>query len=245
MKELQRVRPRPGVGDAILNDTKLTLSFPLFQNSIRHNLSLHSRFIRVQNEGTGKSSWWMLNPDAKMASGKSSRRRPPSIDGAGGGQANGRSGANGGSEFKNTKRGRSKKDRSGGGGGGGGGGGMAARNARMAAAAAAAAAAANASHQSPLTDLYPGGGPPPPAGVEYPFSGLPGDVRSRMLDFSSPGGRIGSPPPAGLGMPRPPTPPHEFGYPAQEWSSDYQHCNYYPSKMFKSKCKSMNASKLY
>lgn len=35
------------------------------QNSIRHNLSLHSRFMRVQNEGTGKSSWWMLNPDAK------------------------------------------------------------------------------------------------------------------------------------------------------------------------------------
>lgn len=21
--------------------------------------------MRVQNEGTGKSSWWMLNPDAK------------------------------------------------------------------------------------------------------------------------------------------------------------------------------------
>lgn len=35
------------------------------QNSIRHNLSLHNRFMRVQNEGTGKSSWWMLNPDAK------------------------------------------------------------------------------------------------------------------------------------------------------------------------------------
>ncbi len=35
-----------------------------FQNSIRHNLSLHSRFVRVQNEGSGKSSWWMLNPEA-------------------------------------------------------------------------------------------------------------------------------------------------------------------------------------
>ncbi|PBC27246.1 Forkhead box protein O [Apis cerana cerana] len=41
-------------------------------NSIRHNLSLHSRFMRVQNEGTGKSSWWMINRDAKP--GKSRRR---------------------------------------------------------------------------------------------------------------------------------------------------------------------------
>lgn len=39
--------------------------FFILQNSIRHNLSLHNRFVRVQNEGTGKSSWWMLNPDAK------------------------------------------------------------------------------------------------------------------------------------------------------------------------------------
>uniref|UniRef100_A0A8C6TIP8 Forkhead box O6 b n=1 Tax=Neogobius melanostomus TaxID=47308 RepID=A0A8C6TIP8_9GOBI len=45
-----------------------------WKNSIRHNLSLHSRFIRVQNEGTGKSSWWMLNPEGgKM--GKGQRRR--------------------------------------------------------------------------------------------------------------------------------------------------------------------------
>uniref|UniRef100_A0AAZ1XBS7 Fork-head domain-containing protein n=1 Tax=Oreochromis aureus TaxID=47969 RepID=A0AAZ1XBS7_OREAU len=49
-----------------------------WKNSIRHNLSLHSRFIRVQNEGTGKSSWWMLNPEGgKM--GKGPRRRA-SID---------------------------------------------------------------------------------------------------------------------------------------------------------------------
>ncbi|KAM9005069.1 LOW QUALITY PROTEIN: forkhead box protein O3 [Sarcophilus harrisii] len=34
-----------------------------WKNSIRHNLSLHSRFKRVQNEGTRKSSWWMINPD--------------------------------------------------------------------------------------------------------------------------------------------------------------------------------------
>uniref|UniRef100_A0A182QUS9 Fork-head domain-containing protein n=1 Tax=Anopheles farauti TaxID=69004 RepID=A0A182QUS9_9DIPT len=47
-------------------------------NSIRHNLSLHNRFMRVQNEGTGKSSWWMLNPDAKP--GKSLRRRAASME---------------------------------------------------------------------------------------------------------------------------------------------------------------------
>jgi hypothetical protein len=34
-----------------------------WKNSIRHNLSLHNRFIRVQNESSGKSSWWMINPD--------------------------------------------------------------------------------------------------------------------------------------------------------------------------------------
>ncbi|KAF7239919.1 Forkhead box protein O1 [Varanus komodoensis] len=48
-------------------------------NSIRHNLSLHSKFIRVQNEGTGKSSWWMLNPEGGK-SGKSPRRRAASMD---------------------------------------------------------------------------------------------------------------------------------------------------------------------
>nr|CAD7462120.1 unnamed protein product [Timema tahoe] len=47
-------------------------------NSIRHNLSLHNRFMRVQNEGTGKSSWWMINPDAKP--GKSARRRATSME---------------------------------------------------------------------------------------------------------------------------------------------------------------------
>ena len=39
----------------------------IFQNSIRHNLSLHSRFKRVQNEGQGKSSWWMMNHEATRA----------------------------------------------------------------------------------------------------------------------------------------------------------------------------------
>ncbi|XP_054610896.1 forkhead box protein O1-A-like [Dunckerocampus dactyliophorus] len=50
-----------------------------WKNSIRHNLSLHSRFVRIQNEGTGKSSWWMLNPDGGK-SGKSPRRRAASMD---------------------------------------------------------------------------------------------------------------------------------------------------------------------
>jgi hypothetical protein len=40
-----------------------------WKNSIRHNLSLHNRFKRVQSEGTGKSSWWMINPDDKTTSG--------------------------------------------------------------------------------------------------------------------------------------------------------------------------------
>ncbi|KAM9333649.1 forkhead box protein O1-B-like [Pholidichthys leucotaenia] len=50
-----------------------------WKNSIRHNLSLHSRFVRIQNEGTGKSSWWMLNPDGGKT-GKSPRRRAASMD---------------------------------------------------------------------------------------------------------------------------------------------------------------------
>ncbi|CAF1568730.1 unnamed protein product, partial [Adineta steineri] len=37
-------------------------------NSIRHNLSLHNRFKRMQSEGTGKSSWWIINPDEKNPS---------------------------------------------------------------------------------------------------------------------------------------------------------------------------------
>ena len=55
------------------------LSLLSLQNSIRHNLSLHSRFMRVQNEGTGKSSWWIINPDGGK-SGKAPRRRAVSMD---------------------------------------------------------------------------------------------------------------------------------------------------------------------
>ncbi|XP_015789420.1 forkhead box protein O [Tetranychus urticae] len=49
-----------------------------WKNSIRHNLSLHNRFKRVQNEGTGKSSWWVINPEAKP--GKAARRRATSME---------------------------------------------------------------------------------------------------------------------------------------------------------------------
>ncbi|XP_078504535.1 forkhead box protein O3 [Lissotriton helveticus] len=50
-----------------------------WKNSIRHNLSLHSRFIRVQNDSTGKSSWWMINPEGGKG-GKAPRRRAVSMD---------------------------------------------------------------------------------------------------------------------------------------------------------------------
>ena len=56
---------------------KTSVTSFLIQNSIRHNLSLHNRFIRVQNEGTGKSSWWMVNPDAIS---KPPRKRAGTMD---------------------------------------------------------------------------------------------------------------------------------------------------------------------
>ena len=37
---------------------------PGWKCSIKHNLSLNSRFKRVQNEGQGESSWWMMNPES-------------------------------------------------------------------------------------------------------------------------------------------------------------------------------------
>jgi len=49
-----------------------------WKNSIRHNLSLHQRFLKVQNEGAGKSSWWTLNPEKKH--GAKPRRRATSGD---------------------------------------------------------------------------------------------------------------------------------------------------------------------
>ncbi|KAM3866809.1 forkhead box protein O4 [Diretmus argenteus] len=50
-----------------------------WKNSIRHNLSLHNKFLKVHNESTGKSSWWMLNPDGGKT-GKAPRRRAASMD---------------------------------------------------------------------------------------------------------------------------------------------------------------------
>ncbi|XP_038604337.1 forkhead box protein O4 [Tachyglossus aculeatus] len=50
-----------------------------WKNSIRHNLSLHSKFVKVHNEATGKSSWWTLNPEAGKG-GKAPRRRAASMD---------------------------------------------------------------------------------------------------------------------------------------------------------------------
>lgn len=49
-----------------------------WKNSVRHNLSLHNRFKRLQNEGTGKSSWWTINPEANF--GKCARRRAASME---------------------------------------------------------------------------------------------------------------------------------------------------------------------
>ena len=45
------------------------------QNSIRHNLSLHSKFMRVQNENTGKSSWWIINPEVREKEKERERER--------------------------------------------------------------------------------------------------------------------------------------------------------------------------
>ncbi|KAJ8266469.1 hypothetical protein GJAV_G00130780 [Gymnothorax javanicus] len=50
-----------------------------WKNSIRHNLSLHNKFLRVNNESTNKSSWWILNPDAAKGT-KVPRRRAASMD---------------------------------------------------------------------------------------------------------------------------------------------------------------------
>ena len=50
----------------------------LFQNSIRHNLSLHQKFVKIPNEGAGKSSWWSLNLENNPV--RKPRRRATSGD---------------------------------------------------------------------------------------------------------------------------------------------------------------------
>ncbi|XP_055928471.1 uncharacterized protein LOC129959628 [Argiope bruennichi] len=44
-----------------------------WKNSIRHNLSLHKKFMRIRNDGTGKSSWWTV--DEAAGSGRTPRRK--------------------------------------------------------------------------------------------------------------------------------------------------------------------------
>ena len=80
--------------------------------------------------------------------------------------------------------------------------------------------------------MYPGGPPLPPGDYPPPFGAppglLPGDLRSRMLDFGpgvgGPGGRIS---PVFQGGPLPPRVPNEFGGYQPEWNPEYQHCGGY------------------
>ena len=44
-----------------------------WKNSIRHNLSLHQKFKKIPNETSGKSSWWVINPE--LSPSKKHRRR--------------------------------------------------------------------------------------------------------------------------------------------------------------------------
>jgi len=78
-----------------------------WKNSIRHNLSLHDKFKRIQNEGTGKSSWWTINYNAKP--GKSPRRRVQSMD-----QSMAKTASKGAKMAAKRKQEKNKKSRQGG-----------------------------------------------------------------------------------------------------------------------------------
>ena len=52
----------------------------LSQNSIRHNLSLHTKFQRVENPCTGKSAFWTINYAVKEKQNASRRRA--TVDGS-------------------------------------------------------------------------------------------------------------------------------------------------------------------
>lgn len=49
-------------------DTKTSFGW---KNSIRHNLSLHKKFLRIQNSDIGKSSWWTIDITALNSEYKS------------------------------------------------------------------------------------------------------------------------------------------------------------------------------
>lgn len=58
-----------------------------WKNSIRHNLSLHNKFVKIQNDEKGKSSWWMINTDPMVA--KYTRRRSGSASSTSSGKKKG------------------------------------------------------------------------------------------------------------------------------------------------------------
>ena len=50
-----------------------------WKNAVRHNLSLHSKFVRVINR-SGGSSWWMIDPNAETKRRKRSTKTPDSLN---------------------------------------------------------------------------------------------------------------------------------------------------------------------